>query len=111
MYSRLDNCLEPVPGSGRHLDYVISQLGPLPLLVLLISLHVTFCAGITVLHWLACRAAGYMDMDTDTRFNAGPVQTTSGRPEEVRPSDPAAFIQDLANKVCDRLSSQDASLS
>lgn len=40
-----------------------------------------------------------MDMDMDTRFNAGPVQTTSGRPEEVRASDPAAFIQDLANKT------------
>jgi hypothetical protein len=52
-----------------------------------------------------------MDMDMDTRLNAGPVQTTSGRPEEIRSSDPAAFIQDLANKVCVGLSSQDASLS
>jgi hypothetical protein len=35
----------------------------------------------------------------DTSINAGPVQV-NGRPEEAQPSDPASFIQDLANKVC-----------
>jgi hypothetical protein len=43
-------------------------------------------------------------MDIDTRYNDGPVQVTSGRPEETGPSDPALFIQDLANKVCRVLS-------
>jgi hypothetical protein len=38
-------------------------------------------------------------MDMETRYNDGPVQTSNVRPEETRPSDPAAFIQDLANKV------------
>lgn len=40
-----------------------------------------------------------MEMDMNTRFNAGPVLNTSSHAEEASPSDPAAFIQDLANKV------------
>jgi hypothetical protein len=51
-------------------------------------------------------------MDIDTRYNNGPVQVASSRPEENGPSDPAAFIQDLANKVCRPfVPSQDVSLS
>jgi len=51
-------------------------------------------------------------MDVDTRYNDGPVQavqavqTSNGRPEETCPSDPASFIQDLANKVCRSVFSQ-----
>ena len=46
---------------------------------------------------LACSAAAHMDIDN--RYNDGPVQVASSRPEETGLSDPAAFIQDLANKV------------
>lgn len=45
----------------------------------------------------ACSAAAHMDVDT--RFNDGPVQASNKRSEETSPCDPAAFIQDLANKV------------
>lgn len=38
-------------------------------------------------------------MDMDTRYNDGPVQTSNVRPEETNSSDPASFIQNLANKV------------
>lgn len=38
-------------------------------------------------------------MDVDNRYSDGPVQTGNGRQEEAGPNDPAAFIQDLANKV------------
>ena len=99
--SRPDNCLEPVPDSDIYLDHVIYRSGCTLVAVVahivVRRLSVDRSETLCDTDLTACSAAAHMDMDT--RFNDGPVQTSNSRPEETGLSDPASFIQDLANKV------------